>query len=82
MISLSGRVLINTAKGYIGLAPSTARKGDTIAIIAGCSYPVLLRDAGLGRGWRVIGEVYVRGIMDGEGVSAEEWERERTFRLC
>ena len=66
------RRLINTKAGRLGLAPPTVRKGDLVCIIFGCSVPVLLRrceDAG-GREeyFQLIGECYIRGIMEGEAL--------------
>ena len=83
MISLAGRVLICTSKGYIGLAPESTQKGDAVVILSGCSYPVVLRDVGLGQGWKVIGEMYVRGLMEGEAVRGREGAQNlRVFSLC
>lgn len=73
------RRLYTTEKGYLGLGPASVSPGDTIWIIPGHDKPVILRDAqrgssmgdgeGSGSGekrWRLAGETYVHGIMDGE----------------
>jgi hypothetical protein len=67
------RRLITTENWYLGWAPdwqyvddeSLPRKGDTICIIFGCSYPLIIgkrNDEDV-----IIGEAYVQGIMEGEG---------------
>jgi len=49
---------------YMCLVPDTAKIGDTVAIIDGCSIPTILRpDQGQ---FRLIGDCYVHGIMYGE----------------
>jgi hypothetical protein len=54
--------------GCIGLAPAKAKVGDFICILFGCSVPVVLRrDNGF---YRLIGECFTYGIMDGEAISA------------
>jgi hypothetical protein len=62
-----GRKLLITGKGYVGLAPITAQKGDIIAILFGCSMPVILRRYG-DKGYKLVGEAYVHGIMEGEAL--------------
>ncbi|KAK1750076.1 heterokaryon incompatibility protein-domain-containing protein [Echria macrotheca] len=55
-----------------GLVPQTARIGDKICILYGCSVPVLLRkqihSSGNSWHWELIGEAYVDGFMDGEAI--------------
>ena len=41
---LRGRTLIITEKGYMGLAPWHVKEGFKLAILLGCSVPVLLED--------------------------------------
>jgi hypothetical protein len=60
-----------TNKIFVGLAPRHGRFGDKICILYGCSVPVVLREhSGAGPGsppyWRLIGEAYAHGFMDGE----------------
>lgn len=63
----SNRALFVTAKGYVGLAPWNARKGDVVTILLGGKTPYLLRrqspDASL---FTLVGEAYVHGVMEGE----------------
>lgn len=46
------------------LAPANARRGDSICLLLGCNYPVLLRKTE--SYYVLIGEIYVDGIMYGE----------------
>jgi hypothetical protein len=67
------RRFITTEKGYLGWAPdwqyvddvSLPRKGDSICIIFGCSYPLIIGKRNNER--VIIGEAYVQGMMEGEG---------------
>ncbi|KAJ4334332.1 hypothetical protein N0V95_009196 [Ascochyta clinopodiicola] len=59
------RRLMVTEEGYLGMAPCRARPGDVVAILYGCSIPLVLRGDGRDA-WQVIGEGYVHGYMNGE----------------
>ncbi|KAH6713313.1 heterokaryon incompatibility protein-domain-containing protein [Leptodontidium sp. MPI-SDFR-AT-0119] len=54
-------------KGYPGMAPEFAAPGDLICMIFGAICPYVLRK--VENGFELIGESYVHGIMDGEGMS-------------
>lgn len=56
----------------VGLIPQKARLGDQVCILYGCSVPVILgkREFKDGCHWRLIGEAYVDGFMEGEGISS------------
>ncbi|KAL7896603.1 heterokaryon incompatibility domain-containing protein [Trichoderma sp. TUCIM 5745] len=59
-------------KSLFGLAPKEAEDGDLVCILFGCTVPVILRpieDLGL---YKLIGEAYVHGVMDGEAVISSE----------
>ena len=58
------RRLAVTESGYIGVMPRVARSGDVIALIPGCSCPILLRAQG--DTFCIVAECYVQGIMQGE----------------
>ncbi|KAF7949122.1 hypothetical protein EAE96_008291 [Botrytis aclada] len=61
-----------TSKGYFGLFPRYAEKDDIVYVMDGCDVPYLLREVdGEGR-FRLVGECYVFGIMDGEAVERED----------
>ncbi|KAH3965816.1 hypothetical protein HBH51_147750 [Parastagonospora nodorum] len=54
-------------KGWVGLCPVGSRVGDEMMIIAGARVPYIVRKAGGGT-YKLIGESYVHGIMDGEAM--------------
>jgi hypothetical protein len=66
-------------KGYIGLAPQRAEVGDTICIFFGSTVPHIIRPVSEDR-YKLIGESYVLGIMDGELIGNES--SSMTFELC
>jgi hypothetical protein len=85
-----GRRFMTTAKGYLGWAPDNiygtneeqVRKGDKLAIIFGCSMPIVIRPQG--KFFQVLGEAYIQGIMDGEALEllkSKECEA-RDFVFC
>jgi hypothetical protein len=62
----SGRTLIVTEKGYIGLGPAESREGDKVAVLLGGSVPFVLREQ---QGYFIlVGECYVNGLMDGKAM--------------
>jgi hypothetical protein len=83
LLSLEERVLVTTETGYLGLLPEAARPGDVIAILLGCNCPMVLRPHGISF-YRVIGECYVHGLMDGEilGQRGGKDNLLREFVLC
>ena len=79
-----------TRSGFLGLGPTGVRGGDVVAVLLGCGVPLVLRPEGGGAGggravghkYRVVGECYVHGLMDGEGVGYAGWEGDCvTFEL-
>lgn len=58
-----------TENPRLGLAPSTAKRGDIVCIFYGCSVPVLIRKIKGKNEYQFIGECYLHGMMDGEAVS-------------
>ncbi|KAG8156794.1 hypothetical protein KVR01_013399 [Diaporthe batatas] len=67
-----GRRLARGANGYLCLVPSSAAEGDVIVLAKGGRVPLVVRpdeQDGGDRYWKVVGEAYVQGIMDGE-----EWD--------
>ena len=81
-VGLSRR-LFTTARGYVGIAPEGVETSNVVAVLQGCSMPMVLRRV---EGvfydvvWQVIGECYVHGIMNGE---AMEWGLEvQDIVLC
>ena len=63
-VSLSNRALYRTSKGYLGLGPTGARKGDEIWLICGALVPFIMR---MGDDTvKLVGETYMHGFMHGE----------------
>lgn len=62
------KFLVCSNNGRIGLAPTAAQEGDSIAILHGCSVPVVLRQKA--NAWELVGECYVHGMMDGDAIDA------------
>jgi len=58
------RRMILTKKGYLGLVPAETEKGDLVCILLGGDMPFILRPEG--SYYKVVGEAYIHGIMDGE----------------
>ncbi|TGJ82702.1 hypothetical protein E0Z10_g6056 [Xylaria hypoxylon] len=68
--SMAWRRLMGTQSGRMGTAPAAAQLGDRIALLLGCSVPMVLREKK--DGWVVVGECYVHGVMDGEVLESEK----------
>jgi hypothetical protein len=62
---LNGRFL-RTKDRRIGLAPITAREGDLVCLVLGGEVPFVLRCSD--DEYELVGECYVHGLMDGEGL--------------
>jgi hypothetical protein len=61
---MSHRHLALTSNGLISLVPLETKTDDLVYILPGCSVPVIPRQSG--EHFKVIGEAYVQGIMEGE----------------
>lgn len=61
----------NTHVNYSCMLPAEAEVGDKICIIFRCSVPVVLRSYPSGM-YRLIGQCYVEGLMDGEGLEKDD----------
>jgi hypothetical protein len=64
------RQLIKTKRGYLGLAPEAAEKGDLVCILYGCSVPVVIREVE-GGDHELVGECYIHGMMDGAALGVQ-----------
>ncbi|KAI1278980.1 heterokaryon incompatibility protein-domain-containing protein [Xylaria sp. FL0933] len=70
-----------SSEPLFGISSPETEDGDSICILFGCSVPCILREYRVGtsgRRFKFIGEAYVYGRMDGEGISmlsAEELKR-------
>lgn len=54
-------------KGYVRLAPTSALPGDIVCVVFGAIVQYVLRRIS-GKGFELVGEAYVHGIMDGEAI--------------
>ncbi|KAK3904750.1 heterokaryon incompatibility protein-domain-containing protein [Staphylotrichum tortipilum] len=67
----------------VGLGPEAARPGDVVAVLFGAIVPFVLRpfDGPEGRKcWKLVGECFVPGLMQGEAVEEAGLLAESTFR--
>lgn len=67
------RKLCVTEQGYIGIMPRVAKRGDVVAILLGCSCPMLLRPSG--DMFQIVAECYVQGVMQGEVISSTKQKK-------
>ncbi|KAJ4293099.1 hypothetical protein N0V90_008381 [Kalmusia sp. IMI 367209] len=67
------RRMVRTQKGYLALAPRSARVGDWIGVFKGGKMPLVVRKKG--EHWILLGESYVHGIMKGEAWDEAKCER-------
>lgn len=65
------RRFFKCGEGEFGWGPDGAREGDVVAVINGLAVPLVLRPVSAG-GFRVIGDCYCHGIMQGESVDMVE----------
>ncbi len=61
----SGRTVMVTTSGWMGVVPVEAQVGDLICVVSGQETPYVLRRKA-GDRYTFVGECYVHGIMDGE----------------
>ncbi|KAF2823081.1 hypothetical protein CC86DRAFT_409849 [Ophiobolus disseminans] len=68
--TVCGWRFVVTKKGFVGTVPKSARVGDVVAIMKGGRVPFILRKSeGRDGAFRLVGEGYVHGLMNGEGLS-------------
>jgi hypothetical protein len=74
-----GRNFLRTQEGRMALGPTGALPGDIIFIFYQCSVPLLLRRDTDVNYFKLVGECYVHGLMDGEAL---RWrKRPSTFKI-
>ena len=79
--TLHGWRFVVTKKGFVGVVPKLAATGDVIAVLKGGQVPFVLRESETRSGaFRLVGECYIHGMMNGEGL-ALQGVVEREFRL-
>ena len=84
IVCSDGRRLAVTDDGLMAIVPQFTEVGDVICLVGGVEKPLLMRpDSGDEKGhrerWRLVGDCYVHGIMDGE--KWDEGKGARSFIL-
>jgi hypothetical protein len=71
-----------TARGYVGLVPVNAVKGDWICVFYGCPVPFVIRKSTVRDGgiFQLVQKAYLHGIMAGE-VLSDKTVKEQDIRL-
>ncbi|KAH7068440.1 heterokaryon incompatibility protein-domain-containing protein [Paraphoma chrysanthemicola] len=65
MLELAGKSPFLSKIGYVGMGPTYMRPGDIVTVLCGATIPFVIRPVAGGK-YRLIGECYCDGIMDGE----------------
>jgi hypothetical protein len=65
---MRNRRLFMTTKGYLGSAPISTKLGDKVCVLLGGATPFVVRPEG--DCYKLVGECYVQGLMDGEVMHA------------
>jgi len=66
---LSGWKFIVTKRGYVGVVPNLTQAGDIVAVLKGSLVPFILKKSeSRSNEFRLVGECYVHGVMNGEGL--------------
>ena len=68
------RFFVSSAERY-GWAVDGTKTDDIVAILYGCPIPFLLRESDDGT-YKILGDCYIHGLMDGEGLEGEFEETE------
>jgi hypothetical protein len=76
-----GRTFFCTVKGGLGLGPSRTKRGNFVVIFHGGRTPFVIRKSQSScpdsQTYRIVGEAYVHGFMDGEVYNAAAFNRPR-----
>ena len=65
-MATTGRKFFISEEGWLGLAPSNSAPGDRIVLLEGGKTPFILRPTHVEGQFKILGDAYVHGIMDGE----------------
>ena len=72
--SMLNRVFFGLQEGFFGWAPRYATASDIIVIFSGAPVPFLLRPTPTPGHFRILGECWVHGLMDGKRFDADTRE--------
>ena len=79
------RLIMTEEHRSVGLAPAETQEGDVVAILYGCSVPVILRQTvnpeGEGMAFTLIGECYIDEMMDGRALDIKKAAGTKTQTL-
>ncbi|RYP57851.1 hypothetical protein DL770_010564 [Monosporascus sp. CRB-9-2] len=64
----AGRQFFGTSNGYMGRGLDEVQAGDIVVVLLGAKVPFVLRECGHNSHYRLVGECYLHGIMNGEVV--------------
>lgn len=70
MIPTSPSWFVRTKRGFIGRTPSQPKVGDVVSVLLGGKVPFLLRPQTGSDCYRLVGEIYIHGIMKGAALKA------------
>ncbi len=65
-VNVSDSANLGVQGPLFGVGPGGSERGDLVCVLLGCSVPVVLGKATRKGLYRVVGEAYVHGIMEGE----------------
>lgn len=71
LIALASRRVFFTRNLYLGIGPPGIREGDEACILYGAATPFIIRKRE-GGGYFLVGECYIHGLMNGEGMRLGE----------
>ena len=61
-------------KGRFGWAVDGVEVGDVVVVLRGCDFPLTLRSDGEEAGYRILGDCYLDGVMEGQAVADDTLE--------
>jgi hypothetical protein len=72
------RRLFRTSEDHMGLGPESMETGDPVCIISGARTPFVIRKYSEGgdKEYRLVGEAYVHGMMQGEALKQADYKWE------
>ncbi|KAF2119135.1 heterokaryon incompatibility protein-domain-containing protein [Lophiotrema nucula] len=79
--SVKEKAFVTTKSKYMGLGPAFVRSNDQIVVLSGVPVPLVLRKVEHKDEYKILGQIYVHGIMKGE-LYADGDKELHEFRLC
>jgi hypothetical protein len=80
----TNRTFVVTERGFYGLAPLLTRPGDVACVLTGVDVPLVLRPHGEAGLFKLLGESYIHGAMEGQvkGMIERKQAFEQTVIVC